>query len=79
MPKCQVTNTGSTEGELRRCYTPFTSEFLGNMQIAFPKGRGVSGKFYKNVVLKKKMRIKLRKSRPKPGLQHVRLLHDKAQ
>ena len=47
------------------------------MQIAVPKGRGVSGSFYKNVVLKK-LRTKMRKVRPKTGLQHVHLLHDNA-
>ena len=44
------------------------------MQIAVPKGKDVSGSFYKNVVLKNKTR----KIRPKAGLQHVHLLHDNA-
>ena len=45
--------------------------------VAVPKGDIVSGSFYKNVVLKT-MRTKLRKVRPKTGLQHVHLLHDSA-
>ena len=34
--------------------------------------------FYKNVVLKKKMRTKMRKARPNTGLQHIHLLQDNA-
>ena len=40
-------------GQQRKCYTPFPSEILGLLQIVVPKGKGVSGSFYKNVVLKK--------------------------
>ena len=54
---------------------PFSSEVLGLMQIAVPKGRGVSGSFCKNVVLKK-LPTKMRKVCTKTGLQHIHLLHD---
>ena len=47
------------------------------IQIAVLKGRGVSGSFYKNVVLKK-LRTNIREVCPKTGLQHVHLLHDNA-
>ena len=45
------------------------------MQTAVPKGRGVSGSFYKNVVLKK-LRTKMRKICPEAGLHHVYFLYD---
>ena len=45
-------------------YTQFSLEILPLMQIAVPKGRDVSGSFYKNVVLKK-LQPKLRKIHPK--------------
>lgn len=47
------------------------------VQIAVPRGRGVSGAFYKNVVLKT-LRKKMRKLRPQTGLAYVNLLHDNA-
>ena len=34
------------------------------MHISFPKTRGVSGSFYKNVILKIKMQTKMRKVHP---------------
>ena len=47
------------------------------MKILVPKGRTVTAKFYKNVVLRKfKKYYKTR--RPKTGLKHLRLLHDNA-
>ena len=47
------------------------------MQIPVPKGRTVTAKFYKNVVLRKLK--KYYKTRlPKTGLKHLRLLHDNA-
>lgn len=47
------------------------------MQTAVPKGRTVTGKFYKNVVLRK-LKKYYQKRRPKTGLKYVRLLHDNA-
>ena len=48
------------------------------IQFAAPKDRGISGCFY-NIVALKTLRTKLRKkTRPKPCLQHVHLLHDRA-
>ena len=45
------------------------------MQSAVLKGRGLSGSFYKTVVLKT-LQTKMREVRPKRGLQHVNLIHD---
>ena len=45
------------------------------MQLPVPKGRTVTGAFYKNVVLKK-LKAHFKTRRPKTGLQHLRLLHD---
>ena len=47
------------------------------IQIAVPKGRSVTGKFYKCKVLKK-LRKYFVKRRPASGLRGVRLLHDNA-
>ena len=46
-------------------------------QIPVPKGRTVSGKFYKNVVLRK-LKNYYKSRRPKTGLKYVRLLQDNA-
>ena len=43
--------------------------------IPVPKGRTVTGKFYKNVVLRK-LKNYYKSCRPKTGLKYVRLLHD---
>ena len=55
--------------------------FFTNMgpafQISVPKGRTVTGKFYKNVVLRK-LKNYYKSRRPKTGLNYVRLLHDNA-
>ena len=42
-----------------------------------PKGRTVTDKFYKNVVLRK-LKNNYKSRRPKTGLKYVRLLHDNA-
>ena len=47
------------------------------MQLTFPKGRTVTGAFYKNVLLKK-LRAHFKRVRPNTGLKHLRLLHDRA-
>ena len=47
------------------------------IQIPVPKGRTVTGKFYKNVVLRK-LKNYYKSRRPKTGLKYVRLLHDNA-
>lgn len=47
------------------------------LQVSVPKGRSVTGNFYKNKVLKK-LRKYFVKRRPKTGLRGVRLLHDNA-
>ena len=45
------------------------------VQLPVPKGRTVTGTFYKNVLLKKlKAQFKIR--RPVAGLKYLRLLHD---
>ena len=49
------------------------------IQIPVPKGRTVTGKFYKNVVLGKlKNDMYYKSRRPKTGLKYVRLLYDNA-
>ena len=40
-----------------------------------PKGRRVTGKFYKNVVVRK-LKNFYKSRRPKTGIKYVRLLHD---
>ena len=72
--KCQSNCWRNTQTIRKRC---FLRNSLPLMQMAVLKIRGVSGSFYKNVVLKN-LRTKMRKIRPKPGLQHVYLLHDNA-
>ena len=61
--------------------TYFVCYFFTNkgpvFQIPVPKGRTVSGKFYKNVVLRK-LKNYYKSRRPKTGLKYVRLLHDNA-
>ena len=47
------------------------------MQIPVPKGRTVTAKFYKNVVLRK-LKKYYKTRHPKTGLKHLRLLHDNA-
>ena len=47
------------------------------IQTPVPKGRTVTGKFYKNVVLRK-LKNFYKSRRPKTGLKYVRLLHDNA-
>ena len=47
------------------------------IQIPMPKGRMVTGKFYKNVVLRK-LKNYYKSCHPKTGLKYVRLLHDNA-
>ena len=47
------------------------------MQIPGPKGRTVTGAFYKNVVLKK-LKAHFKRRRPKVRLKYLRLLHDNA-
>ena len=47
------------------------------IQIPVPKGRTVTGKFYKNVVLRK-LKNYYKSHSPKTGLKYVRLLHDNA-
>ena len=45
------------------------------MLIPVPEGRTVTAKFYKNVVLRK-LKKYYKACRPKPGLEHLRLLYD---
>ena len=47
------------------------------MQIPAPKGRTVTAKFYKNVVLRK-LKKYYKTRRPKTGLERLRLLQDNA-
>ena len=47
------------------------------IQIPVPKARTVTGKFYKNVVLRK-LKNYYKSRRPKTGLKYVRLLQDNA-
>ena len=69
---CQ-TNTNGKEG--------FVCNFFDNkgpvMQIPVPKGRTVTAKFYKNVVLRK-LKKYYKTRRPKTKHKHLRLLHDNA-
>ena len=58
-------------------YTIFLKNSGPLMKIAVPKVWGVSGSFYKNVVLKK-LQTKMRKVCPNISLQHVHLLQDNA-
>lgn len=47
------------------------------MQIPVPKGRTVTAKFYKNVVLKN-LKSCYKRRRPSTGIKYLRLLHDNA-
>jgi histone-lysine N-methyltransferase SETMAR len=47
------------------------------IQVPVPKGRGITGKFYRDVVLKKLDKYFVR-IRPKSGMRHIKLLHDNA-
>lgn len=47
------------------------------LQIPIPKGKSVTAKFYKNVVLKKLEKYFL-KRRPCTGMKYINLLHDNA-
>ena len=67
------TNTNGQEGFV--CY--FVTNKGPAIQILVPKGRTVTGKFYKNVVLRK-LKNYYKSRRPKTGLKCVRLLHDNA-
>ena len=57
------------------CYS-FTNKGPA-IQIPVPKGRTVTGKFYKNFVLRK-WKNYYKSRRPKTGLKYVRLLHENA-
>lgn len=58
-------------------YAMFFSSSGLAIQIAVPKGRTVTGRFYKNVVLKQ-LKKYYKQRRPVTGLKYVRLLHDNA-
>ena len=47
------------------------------MQIPVPKGKTVTGNFYKNVVIKK-LKKYYESRRPKTGMKYLRLLHNNA-
>ena len=47
------------------------------IQIPVPKGRTVTGAFYKNVVLKR-LKARLKRRRPKTGLKYLCFLNDNA-
>ena len=47
------------------------------IQIDVPKGRGVTGNFYRDKVLKNLERYNS-KHRPKSGIKNIRLVHDNA-
>ena len=66
-------NTNGKEGFV--CYF-FTNRGPAN-QIQVPKDRTVTGKFYKNAVLRK-LKNYYKSRRPKIGLKYVRLVHDTA-
>ena len=71
MPDAQV-----LPNEYEFCMLFFTNNGPA-IHIPVPKGRTVTGKFYKNVV-PRKMKTYYRSRRPKTGLKYVRLLHDNA-
>ena len=58
-------------------YAIFFSSSGPAIQIAVPKGRTVTGRFYKNIVLKQ-LKKYYKQRRPVTGLKYVRLLHDNA-
>ena len=47
------------------------------IKVPVKKGKGITGKYYKDVVLKK-LKKYYQKRRPATGFKHVRLLHDNA-
>ena len=58
-------------------YAVFFSTQRPAIQIDVPKGKCVTGKFYRDKVLKKLKRY-YSKRRPKSGIKNIRLLHDNA-
>ena len=72
-PKYCQTNTCGEEGFV--CYF-FTNKGQA-IQIPVPEGRTVTGKFYKNVVLRK-LKNYYKSRPPQTGLKYVPLLHDNA-
>ena len=58
-------------------YAVFFSTQGPAIQIAVPKGKDVTGKFYRDKVLKKLKRY-YSKRRPKSGIKNIRLLYDNA-
>ena len=47
------------------------------IKVPVKKGKSITGKYYKDVVLKK-LKKYYQKRRPATGFKHVRLLHDNA-
>ena len=58
-------------------YAVFFSTQGPAIQIAVPKGKGITGKFYRDKVLKKLKRY-YSKRLPKSGIKNIRRLHDNA-
>ena len=58
-------------------YDVFFSTQGPAIQSAVPQGKGVTGKFYRDKVLKKLKRY-CTKRRPKSGIKNIGLLHDNA-
>ena len=58
-------------------YAVFFSMQGPEIKIAVPEGKGVTGKFYRDKVLKKLKRY-YTKRRPKKGIKNIRLLHHNA-
>ena len=58
-------------------YAIFFSTQGPPIQIVVPMGRGVTGKFYRDKVLKKFKRY-YSKRHQKSGIKNIRLLHDNA-
>ena len=56
-------------------YAIFFSTQGPAIQIAVPKGKGVTGKFYRDKVLNK-LKWYYSKRQPKSGIKNIRLLHD---
>ena len=54
----------------------FSSEGVA-IKVPVKKGKSITGKYYKDVVLKK-LKKNYQKRRPTTGFKHVRLLHDNA-
>ena len=74
MPGAQIL---PNEYERQRRFCIFFTHKGSAIQIPVPKGRTVTDKFYKNVVLGK-LKNYYESRRPKTGLKYVRLLHDNA-